>query len=81
MMETTMASKPSKPKVARAKVVQTRDRSGEKPTAITIKGSLEWRDWVDRGASHCRTDVAKLVDSALVDYLRARGFTEEAPER
>lgn len=58
-----------------------RGRSGEKPTAITIKGNPEWRDWVDRGARHCRTDVAKLVDAAVVDYLRARGFTEEAPAR
>jgi acyl-CoA-binding protein len=57
------------------------DRAGEKPTALTIKGSLEWRNWVDRGAKHCRTDSAKLVDAALVDYLKARGFDEEAPER
>lgn len=67
-------SKPAPKKMAR-------NRTGEKPTAITIKGALAWRDWVDRGASHCRTDVAKLVDSALVEYLKARGFTEEAPER
>jgi hypothetical protein len=57
------------------------DRSGEKPTALTIKGSLEWRQWVDRGADHCRTDVAKLVDAALVDYLKARGFDEIPPRR
>jgi hypothetical protein len=56
-------------------------RASEKPTALTIKGTLEWRDWVDRGARHCRTDVAKLVDAALLEYLKARGFTEEAPER
>lgn len=52
-----------------------------KPTVVTIKGNPEWRDWVDKGARHCRTDVAKLIDAAVVDYLRARGFTEEAPER
>jgi hypothetical protein len=55
--------------------------SGPRPTALTIKGSLDWRAWVDRGADHCRTDVAKLVDAALVAYLKDRGFPEEPPKR
>jgi hypothetical protein len=49
--------------------------------ALTIRGSREWREWVNRGAGHCRTDVAKLVDAALVRYLREQGFTEEPPKR
>jgi hypothetical protein len=73
----------AKGKGAKAKPAETRvrNRAGEKPTVVTIKGNPEWRDWVDRGAKHCRTDVAKLIDAAVVDYLRARGFSEEAPER
>jgi hypothetical protein len=54
---------------------------GPRTIAITIKGSPAWKEWVDRGAAYCRTDVAKLVDAALVDYLKARGFDETAPER
>jgi len=54
---------------------------GPRPTALTIKGSMEWRAWVDRGAKHCRTDVAKLVDAALVSHLKAQGFAEPPPER
>lgn len=56
-------------------------KPGPRPTALTIKGALEWRGWVERGAEHCRTDVAKLVDAALVRYLKEHGFTEEAPKR
>jgi hypothetical protein len=52
-----------------------------RPTAVTIKGRPEWRAWVDRGAEYCRTDVAKLVDAALVEYLKQRGFDEPAPKR
>jgi hypothetical protein len=52
-----------------------------RPTALTIKGRPEWREWVDRGAEFCRTDVAKLVDAALVEYLKQRGFDEPAPKR
>ncbi|WP_165074249.1 hypothetical protein [Paludisphaera rhizosphaerae] len=52
-----------------------------RPVALTIKGNLEWRGWVDRGAVFCRTDTSKLVDAALVEYLRSRGFAEEPPPR
>jgi hypothetical protein len=54
---------------------------GASPIAITIRGSLEWRGWVERGADHCRTDVAKLVDVALIRYLREQGFTDPPPKR
>jgi hypothetical protein len=55
--------------------------STAKPTVLAIKGNREWREWVDRGAKHCRTDVAKLVDTALIHYLKDQGFAEPAPER
>jgi len=48
---------------------------------MTIKGRPEWRAWVERAADFCRTDVAKLVDAALVEYLKQRGFDEPAPRR
>lgn len=54
---------------------------GPKPTALTIKGSPDWAAWVKRGAKHCRTDTSKLVDDALVAYLKSRGFKEQPPER
>lgn len=49
--------------------------------ALTIKGSGDWASWVREGAEFCRTDVSKLVDAALIDYLRARGFDKPAPPR
>ena len=48
---------------------------------IAVQASVEWVEWVDRGAKFCRTDISKLVDAALVDYLRARGFPDPPPER
>jgi hypothetical protein len=50
-------------------------------TAFAIKGSMGWRTWVEKGAKHCRTDVSKLIDAALIEYLKARGYEETAPER
>jgi hypothetical protein len=52
-----------------------------RPTVVTIKGRQEWREWLDRAARFCRTDVAKLVDAALVEYLKQRGFDEPPPWR
>lgn len=66
-------------KMAKAKSKPTPEKP--RPTALTIKGRPEWRDWVDRGAEFCRTDVAKLVDAALIEYLKQRGFAENAPKR
>lgn len=48
---------------------------------LAVKGSPEWTEWVRRGAKFCRTDVSKLVDAALVSYLKGRGFDEPPPER
>lgn len=66
---------------SKAETTGKKAASAPRPTALTIKGGLEWRAWVERGADHCRTDVAKLVDAALVEYLRSRGFTETPPKR
>lgn len=48
---------------------------------ITIKGSLEWKAWVDELADQFRTDASKLIDMALVQFAKANGFTKEAPRR
>lgn len=58
-----------------------RPRENPRPTALTIKGRPEWRAWVERAAAFCRTDATKLVDAALVEYLKQRGFDEPAPRR
>jgi hypothetical protein len=65
----------------KAKTQQPTTTPGPKPTALTIRGSSAWREWVERGAKFCRTDIAKLVDKALIEHLKAQGFKEEPPER
>ena len=41
---------------------------------VRIVATGEWADWIDRAARHCRTDIAKLIDAAVVEYVKARGF-------
>ena len=54
---------------------------GRMPTALAVKGSAEWRDWVNALASHCRIDAAKLVDLALTSYAEEAGFKLPPPKR
>jgi hypothetical protein len=56
-------------------------RPDPKDVAFTLRGSPGWKKWVGLLAKHCRTDVAKLIDAALVEYAQSRGFEKEAPER
>jgi hypothetical protein len=52
-----------------------------KPKTIAVRATGEWAAWLERGAKFCRTDVAKLLDVAAVEYLKEKGFNEEPPER
>jgi len=58
-----------------------RPASIRQPTAITVRGSKEWRAWLERGAEHCRTDTSKLLDIAAAHYLKSQGFDEPPPKR
>jgi hypothetical protein len=57
------------------------DKPSPRTTAFAIKGSAQWREWVDAGAEFCRTDVSKLIDAALVEYLASRGYQAPPPKR
>ena len=52
-----------------------------KLTVVSLKGTPEWREWLRDGAKHCRTDAAKLLDAAVIEYLSKRGFTDPPPKR
>jgi hypothetical protein len=71
-------AKKTGPKSAKPKTPPPPDRPA---IAVTIRGSHEWKEWIEAGATFCRTDVAKLIDASVVDYLKARGFKTEAPPR
>ena len=55
--------------------------SCRKTIAVTIKGSPEWKHWIDGLADHCRLDVAKVIDRAMVEYAKAVGYDRKAPRR
>jgi uncharacterized protein (DUF1778 family) len=49
--------------------------------AVTLKGSEEWKDWLEGAAEHCRTTVSAFLDLAAAEYAKVRGYKKEAPKR
>jgi hypothetical protein len=60
---------------------QAKGSEPPKPKTIGVRATGEWADWIERAARHCRTDVAKLIDAAVAEYVKVRGFDEPPPER
>lgn len=60
---------------------KTAPEVGPRRTVLTIKGTDEWRTWLEELAEFLRTPTSTLVDHALVDYAKAKGFKKEAPLR
>ncbi len=57
-------------------------RSGERlAVVVTLKGSAEWKAWLEELASFDRSSVASVIDRALAHYGKAIGFKKEAPSR
>lgn len=70
-MERSLMGRPKKKRTSRADVKKT----------VGIRSTVEWAEWLDRAAAFMRTDQAKLIDAALVEYLKSRGFEEPPPPR
>lgn len=60
---------------------------GVRPIAIQIRGWPEWKEWVERFASHVSgklgvpVSLNALVGLALAHYAKSMGFKEPPPER
>ena len=68
--------------VAKKKTAPKRTEKPDRPAiAVTLRGSEEWKSWVEGLADHCRTDVAKVIDRALIDLARKEGYKPDAPRR
>lgn len=46
-----------------------------------FKGSPEFASWLDSLVKHCRMPTSSVIENALIEYARIRGFNDPAPER
>lgn len=64
------------PKKKPEKVVRYRDA---KPIVVAIRGSAEFKDWLERYAHHNRSTVAQVVERALADRAARDEFDPPPP--
>ena len=55
--------------------------SPRRMVAVTIKGNVEWKEWLEEAATHCRLTVSALVDLAVTEYVREHGYKAPPPPR
>lgn len=61
---------------------QPEDESKRKVNIVSIRGSKEWREWIHRFRACSRTgSTADLIDQALVELAKTKGFDEPPPPR
>lgn len=48
---------------------------------VAVRCRATWEDWVLGLAAHCREDTSDLVDHALVEYARIKGYQVPPPKR
>jgi len=49
---------------------------GTQPNAITIRGSVEWQDWLKRFSGKMRVKPTALIDLALAKLAEQERFVE-----
>ena len=43
-------------------------------TVVALKGSPEWKAWLDEFAGHCRLGLADTIEQSLLCYAKEREF-------
>jgi hypothetical protein len=47
---------------------------------VAVKGSQEWKRWLDEFAAYCRLGVADSIEQSLIPFAGHQGF-EKPPKR
>lgn len=57
-----------------------RRKGPARETVVALKGSPEWKNWLDAFAGHCRLGLADTIEQSLDFYAVGRGF-DRPPKR
>ena len=59
------------------------DPPGQPPRerVLVVRGTEEWKAWLERACVHCRMNASSLADIAIAEYVKAHGFEEAPPPR
>lgn len=51
------------------------------PMIFAMRGSIDFKAWLQRAAEHCNLSVADFLTQAARDYAKRQGFGETQPRR
>ena len=71
----------SRKKATQVKPAAVKPPAERKAIAVVIKGGPDWKAWLESLADHCRSDVAKVIDKALIGYAKSEGYHQQEPRR
>jgi hypothetical protein len=54
---------------------------GARKSITTLKGSPEWAEWLEGLAIHFRTSVTGVIDRALAEWAKEKGYPVKPPPR
>jgi hypothetical protein len=60
--------------MARKKAGRPKKSAGQSIRAVAVRASAEYALWVEQFAEFNRTPVSGLVDQALAEFARIKGF-------
>jgi hypothetical protein len=43
-------------------------------TVVALKGSTEWKSWLDGFSLHCRLGLSDTIEQSLICYAERRGY-------
>ena len=49
-------------------------RGPVRETVVALKGTREWKAWLDEFSGHCRLGLADTIEQSLVSYAREREY-------
>ena len=67
-------------KPERRKLGRPRRAAPRRETVLAIKGSTEWKSWLDEFSLHCRLGLSDTIEQSLFYYAEKRGY-REPPKR
>ena len=51
-----------------------RSAGPSRETVVSLRGSPEWKSWLDGFAGHCRLGLADTIEQSLLSYARHREY-------
>lgn len=67
--------------MAKKKSVESPETSDSRAIVVSMKGTVEFRNWLNELAEFDRSTAVQVIEKGAVAYAKHIGFTKPAPKR